>query len=44
MEVVQKPHRSRGAGGVPIRADALQLAAHPAPPAAASLLLNQLLP
>lgn len=43
MEVVQQLHTGGGAGGVPLHPDAFNSAAHPAAPAAASLLLHQLL-
>lgn len=40
----QEPHRRGGAGGVPVHPDAHHAAPDPAVPAAASLLLHQLLP
>lgn len=43
MEVVQQSDHGGSAGGVPLHPDALHSAAHPAAPAAASLLLYQLL-
>lgn len=42
VEVVQQSHVGGGAGGVPFHPDAFNSAAHPAAPAAGSLLLHQL--